>query len=304
MQFKQNKLLQAMAAVLALNAWQPQAQAETIEFNYSGDMTTWTVPTTGTYNIVAYGAAGGSVFAGATGGFGAQVGGSFNLMANQVLRIAVGGAGQDGSYGSGGGGGSFVVFDVDNAILAIAGGGGGGGGFYANTGPGDFGGNGNITSGNGLGGGGFSGAGGGFNGDGLTGSAFSGAGGLGFANGLIGGANSAYCNDGDGGFGGGGGGGCWSGGGGGGYTGGSGGNYNSFTSPQNGGGGGGFSKNNAIGNFINVAGVRSGNGLVQISYDFSSTTNIPEPGTLSLIGLGVAAGWVRRHQRRRTTLQL
>ena len=88
----------------------------------------WTVPTTGTYTIKAFGAQGGNG-QNYVGGLGAEMTGVFQLNAGQVLKILVGQ--QGGSHSSnragGGGGGTFVV-KSDNTPLIIAGGGSGGGG--------------------------------------------------------------------------------------------------------------------------------------------------------------------------------
>jgi hypothetical protein len=78
-------------------------------------------PTTGIYDITAFGAEGGGV----DGGLGAEIGGDVTLTMGTTLTILVGGAGGAGSAGGGGGGGSFVVASV-SAPLVIAGGGGGG----------------------------------------------------------------------------------------------------------------------------------------------------------------------------------
>lgn len=108
----------------------------------SGSIVQYTVQTTGLYDIIAYGADGGSspitsgdFFA---GGLGAQVGGEFNLSAGQTLSVLVGVGGQEAGYissysttygvsgsGGGGGGGSFVV--NGDTPLVVAGGGGGAG---------------------------------------------------------------------------------------------------------------------------------------------------------------------------------
>jgi len=145
------------ATVLALTASGPAAYAQRITFSYTGKLVTWTVPKTGFYQIIAFGAQGGTCnftlqgqnVVGA-GGFGAEIGGTFILTASEVLQIAVGGAGSDQCAG-GGGGGSFVV-DPDNRPLVIAGG-GGGGGFTSNFFSFAFGvpGQGGLTSGDGDG---------------------------------------------------------------------------------------------------------------------------------------------------------
>src|SRR5437016_5281061 len=114
--------LLAGTSLLALLAWDPAARATTL--TYTGAIVDFTVPTTGTYQILAFGAQGGSGRYGG-GGRGAEIGGDFNLTAGEVLQIAVGGAGSNQFYGgSGGGGGSFVI-GPSNTKLVIAGGGGG-----------------------------------------------------------------------------------------------------------------------------------------------------------------------------------
>jgi hypothetical protein len=130
-------LLLAGTALAAFAASEPAANAQRVNFTYTGKLVTWTVPKNGTYQIIAFGAQGGSaIFGNVTGpgGLGAEIGGDFVLTAGEVLQIAVGGAGLPGSSvvtegvssGNGGGGGSFVVGPGD-APLVIAGGGGGGG---------------------------------------------------------------------------------------------------------------------------------------------------------------------------------
>ena len=101
--------LLAGTSLLALLAWDPAARAVPFDFTYTGSLVTFTVPTTDTYQITAFGAQGGSgAYAG--GGRGAEIGGDFALTAGEVLQIAVGGAGSNQLYGgSGGGGGSFVI---------------------------------------------------------------------------------------------------------------------------------------------------------------------------------------------------
>ena len=124
-------------------------------FTYTGHTVTWTVPSTGLYDITAAGAKGGNGaqtyglfgtrFYTSSGGPGALMGGDYELTQGEVLTIAVGGVGANGTNnptpiregdappydkggsGGGGGGGSFVV-GPGNTPLVIAGGGGGGGG--------------------------------------------------------------------------------------------------------------------------------------------------------------------------------
>src|SRR5437867_1616620 len=121
--------LLAGTSLLALLAWDPAARAAVI-FDYTGGLVTFTVPTTGTYQILAFGAQGGdSTYAApfTSGGRGAEIGGDFSLTAGDKLQIAVGGAGSTGRFGGGGGGGSFVagMAGTGNVPLVIAGGGGG-----------------------------------------------------------------------------------------------------------------------------------------------------------------------------------
>jgi len=217
----------------------------------SPDMTTYTVPVTGMYSIVAIGGAGGpggTGGAGGAGGMGAQASGQFALTAGEVLTILVGGSAGGGyaNSGAGGGGGSFVV-GPGNTPLVVGGGGGGGAG-----GTGLAGSNASLSSsgtagaeGGGAGGtdgnGGAASTGGGGGGLLTAGDPCSEGGGMGAAESFQGGGEAGDCTTQiPGGFGGGGGG-YFSGGGGGGYSGGGGGG--SF----NGGGGGGGSYVNPVG---------------------------------------------------------
>src|SRR5262245_40615971 len=116
--------------LLAFAASAPAAHAQQFDFSYTGSLVTFTVPINGIYQIIAFGAQGGSTgsFSFNVGGKGAEIGGNFSLTAGEVLQIAVGGAGVDRvGVGAGGGGGSFVV-GPGNTPLVIAGGGGGAGG--------------------------------------------------------------------------------------------------------------------------------------------------------------------------------
>ncbi len=65
--------------------------------SFTGGFQTYTVDTTGLYNIVAYGAQGGNVSSN-PGGLGAQIGGDFLLTQGQILTIAVGGQGESALY--------------------------------------------------------------------------------------------------------------------------------------------------------------------------------------------------------------
>jgi hypothetical protein len=116
--------LLAGTSLLALAAAAPGAGATT--FDFTGAFQTFMVPTTDTYQILAFGAQGGrgSSFPGAAGpptvepgGKGAEIGGDFSLTAGEVLEIAVGGAGGTGSASPGGGGGSFVIGPSDMKLV-------------------------------------------------------------------------------------------------------------------------------------------------------------------------------------------
>src|SRR5438034_869983 len=128
--------LLAAASLLALVAWDPAARAIpcTATFTNTGSLVTCTVPETGTYRVLAFGAQGGeggsdSVIGhpGGMGGLGAEIGGDFALTAGEMLQIAVGGAGSPGeqlpSLGGGGGGG------YSGGGGGVVRGGGGGGSF-------------------------------------------------------------------------------------------------------------------------------------------------------------------------------
>jgi len=184
-----NRLL-AGASLLALVAWDPAARAAPFDFTFTGNLVSFTVPVTGTYEIHAFGAQGGTGQGG--GGLGAEVVGDFSLTAGVVLQIAVGAGGAGGGLsGTAGAGGT-------NGSGGKAGNGGGGGGF------GPDGGGGNATNDNATGGGAFPGLAGG-------------------GAGALGGGKGGFGGGGGGGGEGGGGGGGYSGGGGGGVTGGGGG---------------------------------------------------------------------------------
>lgn len=241
----------------------------------TGGIQFWTVPTTGTYTIQAFGGQGYGQF----GGRGAHISGEMMLTAGTQLKILVGQRGGDylnfpaTTYNAqyGGGGGSFVTLD-DNTPLIVAGGGGGnhansylpqcdgqiteagaGGAQGTTTSAGGTNGNGGIDASSADGGGGLLTDGGGV------------AGGQAFVNGGNGGID-----EGTGGFGCGGGTSSWNnfrGGGGGGYSGGGGGN-NGTTCCAAGGGGGSY---NSGSNPANLAGVQIGDGQVIISLNCTPT---------------------------------
>lgn len=263
----------------ALLGFLAATSARAATFGYDGVIDTYTVTETGTYDIAATGAAGGTSVYGAAGGQGAGVEGVFTLTAGTVLDILVGQQGF-GCYGSGGGGGSFVV-TVDGIALAIAGG-GGGGYYYGNSAPdGSTGPSGSLFAWSAGGGGsaGHASGGGGLLGDGgdAGDDAFYGSPGRAFLNGGAGGTGGEYGAN--GGFGGGGGGGYYGGGGGGGYSGGDGGTY--FDS----GGGGGSYLDAAAASQVLFADASTGNGSVTIT----ELSALPEPGPLPVFGAAVPA---------------
>jgi hypothetical protein len=268
------------------------------DFGYTGALQSWLAPVTGTYRVTAVGAQGGD--GGISndsyvGGRGAKIEGSFNFMAGQSFLLAVGGMGSSYSYSynGGGGGGSFFVDAAGNPLL-IAGGGGGirayseQNGFDAsiteygvlgsgsNSRPGtavvkayDLGQGGDVSSSS------WGGGGAGFYSNGaidMAGIAKSWVNGLAGGDGTVGSGCSSI-----GGFGGGGSGtGCGGGGGGGGYSGGDGGWIA--------GGGGSY---NAGFDQLALAGVGYGNGFLQIAQLESESSQVPEPATTGLLGLGL-----------------
>ena len=250
----------------------------TLTFSYTGSEQQYTIPTTGVYQLVAYGAEGGS--GGGPPefgpGLGAEVGGYYFFVSGTILDIYVGGAGQSQEAG-GGGGGTFIVLDSNTTIPFLIAGGGGG------EEDGGNGGNGLTTVVN-SGGGGLSpasgsGSGGGFYGNGADNCSV-GSGGQGFPT-LTGGTTpfgggggygggGAFCNS--------------SGGGGGGYGGGDG----AF---NGGGGGGGSYIDSGFFSQIAVSGANTGDGFATLDL------TVPEPASFTLIVMGLAALAWRRFAR-------
>ena len=137
-------LLIALFPTLLLMGNHGEAQATVIDFPYTGTIETYTIPTTGTYDITAYGAEGGSNYTSSSlvGGSGAEINGDVSLTRGEILQILTGGAGHPGLLsneggGGGGGGGSFVALGSpfsQSSLLLVAGGGGGVGGFGRSNG--------------------------------------------------------------------------------------------------------------------------------------------------------------------------
>ena len=279
------------------------AQAGTFSYVANTEQT-FIAPTAGIYEIIAFGAQGGTEGQSAGtgfGGLGAEIGGALALTKGETLTILVGGIGisrTDEAWG-GGGGGSFVAKGSTPLVVAGAGGGGVAGdspsqGGPGQTGPDGFGVNPDGGTG-GSGGGGYStgdgaGGGGGFFGDGGGD-----AGGKSFLHGGAGGPGlGAIGQETAGGFGGGGGAGATGGrglqqaaGGGGGYSGGAPGVF--------GGGGGGSYIDPGATNTVALGGVQRGDGEVDITL---VQAFVPEPATWAMMLLGFGALGAAMRQRR------
>jgi hypothetical protein len=261
--------LSAPATALAPAAWavapdcQPSGSETVCTFTHTGGAESWTVPAEVTQaSFDVFGAQG----SGGAGGLGGRASATISLTPGATLQVNVGGAGGPGSTagfnggaaggagislgdGGGGGGASDVragAFALADRIIVAGGGGGqaGGGG----------GAGGGLSGGNGDNGGSFGGLGGGGGTDsagGGGGAAFSGRGTDGGRGdlGAGGGGGGAYPPAGAGG------------GGGGGYYGGGGGGVGVF-----GGGGGGGGSGFGPSGVGFESGVRSGGGLVTITY--------------------------------------
>lgn len=219
----------------------------------------WTVPVSGTYRIVAQGAAGASNSQSYSRAYGASMQGDFELEEGEVILILVGQAGTgNNTHGNenGGGGGSFVVRNSLTPLL-VAGGAGGAPSLSYSSNCGKSDGSGRLSTtggsvscytnasggssgyGGGTGGSYQGGGGAGFYGDGSNGTAHCGTptGGSSFVSGGIGGTGNSCYSTAEGGFGGGGAGGLGAPGGGGGYSGGASAGYWSTYADYGGGGG-------------------------------------------------------------------
>lgn len=307
--------LLAGTSLLAITIAISPADATTVTFSYTGGMQSFTTTKSALYDIKVAGAQGGASLnsAGApigSGGFGAGIHAQIFIPAGLTFEIMVGGTGRSGFFGGGGGGGTSITYSFGGGAFlpVLVAGGGGGSASGRNGGPGlgngYYGGNGGSGLGGAGGYGGYGGDGGyagygagGGGGGGFYGSGDSaaGMGGQGMYYGGMGGDSAAHSvlglDEGQGGFGGGGGAGYYAGGGGGGYCGGGGGGG------LGGYGGGGCSYAFAGGNpgiwpFLQFTyGANPGNGWVSIS-------DVPEPGTLALLGAGIAGlGAIKRRRK-------
>ena len=250
-------------------------------YSFSGSPVFETVAVTGVYDIDAFGAQGGSsAFYSTVGGYGAEEGGNVALTAGEVLKIIIGGVGDDsnGNGGAGGGGGTFVLANTGpgGAYVPLLVAGGGGGADFQGGGAGIA-----DAAGNGAGGvasAAYGGLGGGAGGSGVKsngGDAVSGGyGGKNGSGGYAGGSGGSGGGA-NGGFGGGGGGGYSGGGGGGGYSGGNGG-YSAGS-----GGGTSFDGGDVI-QAQTRSGAQSGNGMLSIVKEAACYC----PGTLILTSRG------------------
>lgn len=105
--------------------WEAYPVGTVEEFNYTGDMQTFTAPATGIYKLGVYGAQGGSTAL--SGGKGGHSSGYVTLTKGDILYICVGGKGGDTGSGTDGGGynGGGYGGTGDNAEWSAGGGGGG-----------------------------------------------------------------------------------------------------------------------------------------------------------------------------------
>ncbi|MEV7012250.1 IPT/TIG domain-containing protein [Streptosporangium sp. NPDC051022] len=290
------------AGGLAAVAPAAQAADKTVTFSYTGGPQTFTVPAGETsIEVDAFGAQGqAGYFSGAPGGRGGEAKATLAVTPGQVLRINVGGSGYRsgpgyggggaggvsdgaGSFGGSGGGASDVRtgpgYGLGDRLLVAAGGGGGGHALGRAFGGGGEGGpGGGSTGGDGASGrlsanpgGGATATTGGSGGAGTGGSGRNGADGTFGAGGAGGGAPNL-------GTGGGGGGGGWYGGGGGGGRGPS---NDTGSAAAGGGGGSGYGPAGTIFS----TGVRSGDGVVTITY-----TPVPTITGISPVSGPVAGG--------------
>lgn len=109
----------------------------------SNGIQTWTVPSSGTYTIEAWGADGGNgdiAYSYDTkGGDGRKLKVNFSLAQGSELNILVGQRGEDASnnccHAGGGGGGTFVTYSNNTPIIVASGGNGGSWGYWNVDGP-------------------------------------------------------------------------------------------------------------------------------------------------------------------------
>ncbi len=287
---KHNKITFILSVIIFIFVGKNLTAQVVKTFSYTGSLQTWTVPCINSVTITAFGAAGGTSnyqnLGPYPGGSGAEIVGTFTVVAGNVLDIMVGQKGAIDNEGSGGGGSFIWNSSNSNKLMIAAGGGGGsysvetggngsadsiptaGAGYDGGSAPGGVGGNGGSG---GTCAGSYSGGGGGAGwiSNGGTGASCGGyAGGAGGSTPLSGGAGGLYnvvnscAKSATGGYGGGGASTCYGGGGGSGYNGGGG--ATGFNTGWNAGGGGG--SYNIGTNQTNLAGIDTGNGIVIIAY--------------------------------------
>jgi len=127
-----------------MSTYSPDWTDYTSNLNVTAGIQEWTVPITGSYQIEAYGARGGTHGSATVSnnrhGKGAKMQGTFTLTRGEILKIAVGQlptdvgtATEDSGYGGGGTGVIKSPYNTDASILVIAGGGGGAGYASANS---------------------------------------------------------------------------------------------------------------------------------------------------------------------------
>lgn len=110
--------------------WASNLVAQVTTINFSGTIVNYTVPADVYFlRIDALGGAGGDGghASSGDGGHGARMVGTFEVTPGQVLKVLVGGLGQQSDYVAGGGGGTFVWDNATSELMIAAGGGGGSG---------------------------------------------------------------------------------------------------------------------------------------------------------------------------------
>lgn len=310
------KSLKIAAFALAIGPM-AAAHADLVSFDYTGEIQQWIVPDNVTsIDISAWGGQGQSNVGGVAGGLGGYVAGTLSVTSGDILNIFVGGGGETSALGGwngggdagltghalalgGGGGGATDIriggIDLFDRVLVAAGGGGAGGNRVAGSGRGTGGG----------GGAGYFGGGGGAawpyesitlpsggtqseGGNGGT-STYASAGSNNGTAGALGtggnGGNEVESDQIGSGT-------AQSGGAGGGLVG-EAGSYSVNWTGQSGAGGSSFI--GTLTDTTNLAGVRLGNGFLQIEYE--ALVEVSTPATFALFGIGLAGLVLTRRKR-------